>query len=101
VVQGVRRSRDRHIRTAAGTSVLLTEQEWKILQLLDRAESTSAIASTLYVAPVTVRSHILALNRKLEVRNRADAVALFRSQRPSQRPDADSDESDAADRSRR
>jgi len=80
VVKEIRRSRDRHIRIATGTSVELTEREWKILQLLDEGQSTTAIASALYVAPVTVRSHILALNRKLEVRNRADAVALFRSQ---------------------
>jgi DNA-binding NarL/FixJ family response regulator len=82
VLQEVRRSRERYIRIAAGTSVPLTEREWKILQLLDQGESTTAIASALYVAPVTVRSHILALNRKLHVRNRADAVKLFRSQRP-------------------
>jgi DNA-binding NarL/FixJ family response regulator len=82
VVREIRRSRDRHVRIAAGTSVTLTEQEWKILQLLDQGESTTAIASALYVAPVTVRSHILALTRKLEVRDRTDAVALFRSQRP-------------------
>jgi DNA-binding NarL/FixJ family response regulator len=88
VLQEIRRSRDRHIRIAAGTSVPLTEREWKILQLLDQGESTTAIASALYVAPVTVRSHILALNRKLEVRNRADAVRLFRSQRPGTGADA-------------
>jgi DNA-binding NarL/FixJ family response regulator len=88
VVREIRRSRDRHIRVAAGTSVSLTEREWKILQLLDQGESTTAIASALYVAPVTVRSHILALNRKLEVRNRAEAVKLFRTQRPGTAGDA-------------
>jgi DNA-binding CsgD family transcriptional regulator len=82
VLREIRRTRDRHIRVAAGTSVSLTEREWKILQLLDQGESTTAIASELYVAPVTVRSHISALTRKLEVGGRAGAVALFRSQRP-------------------
>jgi DNA-binding NarL/FixJ family response regulator len=89
VVREIRRSRDRHIRVAAGTSVALTEREWTILQLLDQGESTSAIASDLYVAPVTVRSHISALTRKLEVRDRAAAVALFRSQRPAPAPDVE------------
>jgi len=84
VLREVRRSRDRHIRVAGGTSVLLTEREWKILQLLEEGESTTAIASALFVAPVTVRSHISALTRKLEVRNRAEAVAVFRAQRPAQ-----------------
>ncbi|MDP9332283.1 MAG: response regulator transcription factor [Actinomycetota bacterium] len=86
VLREIRRSRDLHIRIGTGTSVSLTEREWMILQLLDQGESTTAIASALFVAPVTVRSHILALNRKLSVRNRDEAVALFRSQRPGQEP---------------
>ncbi len=80
LVEEVRRSRERHIRLGAGKSVHLTEREWKILQLLDQGESTTAIASALFVAAVTVRSHISALNRKLEVRDRADAVKLFRAE---------------------
>jgi DNA-binding NarL/FixJ family response regulator len=86
VLQEIRRSRDRHIRISGGASVSLTEREWMILQLLDRGESTTAIAAELYVAPVTIRSHILALNRKLSVRNRGEAVALFRSQRLGEEP---------------
>ena len=81
VVKEIRRTRVRHIRIAAGRSVELTEREWRILQLLDEGQSTTTIASALFVAPVTIRSHILALKRKLEVRNRAEAIALFRSQR--------------------
>ena len=88
VLREIRRTRDRHLRIAAGTSVPLTEREWKILQLLDEGETTTAIASALFVAPVTVRSHILALNRKLEVRDRGEAVALYRSQRPGPSYDA-------------
>jgi DNA-binding NarL/FixJ family response regulator len=80
LVEEVRRSRERHIRLDGGKSVHLTEREWKILQLLDQGESTTAIASALFVAAVTVRSHISALNRKLEVRGRADAVKLFRAE---------------------
>jgi DNA-binding NarL/FixJ family response regulator len=86
VVQEIRRSRDRHIRTGTGTSVSLTEQEWKILQQLAEGESTSTIAAALYIAPVTVRSHILTLNRKLEVVDRAGAVALFHNQRHAPEP---------------
>jgi DNA-binding NarL/FixJ family response regulator len=82
IVSEIRRTRERRLRIGAGTSVALTEREWKILQLLDEGETTGAIASALFVAPVTVRSHILALNRKLEVRDRSEAVTLFRSQRP-------------------
>jgi DNA-binding NarL/FixJ family response regulator len=84
VLEEVRRARDRHVRTGSGTSVRLTDREWRILQLLDRGDSTNAIASELFVAPVTVRTHIAALMRKLEVSNRDEAVALLRTQRHSE-----------------
>jgi DNA-binding NarL/FixJ family response regulator len=81
VVDEVRRSREGHVRTGSGTSVRLTDREWRILQLLETGASTSDIASELFVAPVTVRTHIAALMRKLEVSNRDEAVSLLRLQR--------------------
>jgi DNA-binding NarL/FixJ family response regulator len=81
VLQEIRRARERHVRTASGTSIQLTAREWKILELLERGDSTTAIAKALYVAPVTVRSHIAALTKKLEVRDRKAAVSLLRAQR--------------------
>jgi len=83
LVSEIRRSRDRHLRTSSGASVRLTDREWEILELLDEGCSTSDIAETLFVAPVTIRSHIAALMRKLDVRDRADAVSLYRERRPS------------------
>jgi DNA-binding NarL/FixJ family response regulator len=82
VLQEVRRARDRHLRTPEGSSVQLTEREWDILNALDRGESTTEIAAAMYVAPVTVRSHITALTRKLRVKDRDAAVTLYRSRRP-------------------
>jgi DNA-binding NarL/FixJ family response regulator len=81
VVAEVRRARGRYLRSALGESVQLTEREWHILEHLDRGDDTNAIATNLYVAPVTVRSHIAALMKKLGVRDRAAAVTLFRSGR--------------------
>jgi DNA-binding NarL/FixJ family response regulator len=81
VVHEIRRSRSRFVRTGSGASVRLTEREWNILELLDQGRSTVEIAEMMYVAPVTIRTHIAALTRKLNVRERADAVALLRSQR--------------------
>src|SRR5262245_45394787 len=81
VLQELRRARERHVRNPSGASIQLTAREWKILELLEQGESTKAIAETLYVAPVTVRSHIAALTKKLEVRDRKGAVALLRGQR--------------------
>lgn len=82
VLQEVRRSRDRHLRTPEGDGVQLTEREWAILTGLERGESTTEIATAMFVAPVTVRSHITALTRKLGVKDRDAAVALFRNRRP-------------------
>lgn len=50
---------------------VLTERESQVLALLEEGYSTAAIASRLYVAPVTVRTHVAAVARKLGVRGRA------------------------------
>lgn len=81
LVNEIRRSRARHVRTADGASVQVTEQEWRILELLDRGHTTVQIASELYVAPVTVRTHIAALVRKLGAQDRREALALYRGWR--------------------
>jgi DNA-binding NarL/FixJ family response regulator len=86
LVQEVRRSRTRRLRIASGASVRLTEREWEILQLLDEGRPTSKIAAALFVAPVTIRSHIAALVRKLEVRDRDEALAIFQRQRAAKSP---------------
>lgn len=57
--------------------VELTTREWDILELLRRGKPTNAIAAELGVAPVTVRSHVSALLRKLQVETREDLLRLF------------------------
>lgn len=86
LVHEIRRSRTRRLRTASGTSVQLTEREWEILQLLDEGRTTRDIAAALFVAAVTIRTHIAALVRKLEVEDRDEALAVFQRQRGSQAP---------------
>ena len=81
LVEEIRRVRTRRLRTDDGLSVQLTEREWCILELLHEERPTNDIAAQLYVAPVTVRSHIAALVRKVGVRDRDAAVALYRRQR--------------------
>jgi DNA-binding NarL/FixJ family response regulator len=81
VFEEIRRARDRYLRTPSGSSVRLTDREWHILEALDRGESTTAIAAEMFVAPVTIRSHIAALARKLGVRDRHEATELFAAQR--------------------
>ena len=84
LVREVRRSRSRRLRAASGASVQLTEREWAILQLLDEGRSTSNVAAALFVAPVTIRTHIAAVVRKLEVNDRDEALAIFQRQRASE-----------------
>jgi DNA-binding NarL/FixJ family response regulator len=84
LVREIRRSRNRRLRIRSGASVQLTEREWAILELLDEGRTTSGVAAALFVAPVTIRTHIAAVVRKLEVRDRDEALAVFQRQRASQ-----------------
>jgi DNA-binding NarL/FixJ family response regulator len=84
LVDEIRRSRSRRLRTPAGASVRMTAREWEILQLLDEGQTTGKIAAALFVAPVTIRTHIAAIVRKLEVRDRDEALEVFRRQRAAQ-----------------
>jgi DNA-binding NarL/FixJ family response regulator len=55
----------------------LTSREWEVLDLLRRGESTAEIARRLVLSPVTVRTHVAAVLRKLRVADREAAVRLF------------------------
>jgi DNA-binding NarL/FixJ family response regulator len=55
----------------------LTEREWEILELLHAGRDTGQIAAELFVSPVTVRSHVSAILRKLQVPDRQAAVDLL------------------------
>ena len=61
----------------AGPSLSAREQE--VLQLVATGATNREIASELHLSPHTVKEHTSALYRKLEARNRADAV--LRAQR--------------------
>lgn len=53
----------------------LTEREAEILRLMATGLSTPAIAKQLYLAPSTVKTHVQRMYEKLEVTERAAAVA--------------------------
>jgi len=54
---------------------LLSEREREVLRCLSRGLTTSQIAVELFVSQNTVKTHIRHVLRKLEVGNRAEAVA--------------------------
>jgi LuxR family maltose regulon positive regulatory protein len=56
----------------------LTERELAVLRLLPTKLSTREIGHELYVSPNTVRSHVQAIYRKLQVNSRTEAVTQAR-----------------------
>jgi DNA-binding NarL/FixJ family response regulator len=66
------RARERHKRLLlrGRPGVDLTSREWTILQHIERDLTTNDIAERLFVSPVTVRTHVSAIMRKLDVPNR-------------------------------
>jgi LuxR family maltose regulon positive regulatory protein len=64
-------------RRVQGTAPL-TERELAVLRLLPTRLSTREIGRELYVSVNTVRSHVQAIYRKLQVTSRAEAVTHAR-----------------------
>lgn len=52
----------------------LTSREWQVLELLRRGLSTSEIARRLVLSPVTVRTHVNSILRKLRVSDRKELM---------------------------
>ncbi|GAA4822773.1 response regulator transcription factor [Actinomycetospora corticicola] len=63
----------RHRRSDRGP--VLSERETEILRLMAQGLTTPAIAKQLFVAPSTVKTHVQRMYEKLEVTERAAAVA--------------------------
>jgi DNA-binding NarL/FixJ family response regulator len=57
--------------------VVLTDREWEVLDLMSVGLSTFEIADRLFIEPVTVRSHVSAILKKLQVSTRKAALQLI------------------------
>ena len=53
----------------------LSAREWDVICMLQQGQTTNEIAERLYVSSATVRSHISAIMRKLDVPDRDTALA--------------------------
>ena len=63
-------------RTDAGRLSVLTEREVEVLRLIGRGLSNTEISQALWVADSTAKTHITRIFRKLNLRDRAQAVVL-------------------------
>lgn len=72
------RGRERYrVNLPEDRAVLLSPREWDVLELMRAGSTTAEIAERLFVSPTTVRSHVSAILRKLEVDDRSAAIELF------------------------
>lgn len=71
------RRRRRRVSLPGRKPVDLTDREREVLAMLRDGLTTAQIAERLFVAPVTVRTHIAAILRKLRVPDRRAAVELL------------------------
>jgi DNA-binding NarL/FixJ family response regulator len=55
---------------------LLTEREREVLRLMARGATNAEIATTLFVAEATVKTHVGSIFTKLDVRDRAAAIVF-------------------------
>jgi DNA-binding NarL/FixJ family response regulator len=70
------RTRDATGSRREGPLGKLTEREWDVLRRMQQGMSTAEMAADMYVSAVTVRTHVSAILRKLQVRDREAAVRL-------------------------
>jgi DNA-binding NarL/FixJ family response regulator len=71
------RKRRRRIPVLGRRGVELTDREWEVLEAMRQGLTTDEIAARLFISPVTVRTHISAILRKLHVPTREAALELF------------------------
>ena len=71
------RKRRRRIPVVGRRAVELTDREWEVLELMRQGRGTEEIAVRLFISPVTVRTHVAAILRKLHVPSRQAALELL------------------------
>lgn len=71
------RGRRKRLLLKKNPGVQLRNREWEVLELLREGLSTAEIAQRLFIAEVTVRTHVSSILRKLRVPDRESAVQLL------------------------
>jgi DNA-binding NarL/FixJ family response regulator len=71
------RKRRRRIPLVGRRAAELTDREWEVLEAMKQGLTTDEIAARLFISPVTVRTHVSAILRKLHVETREAALELL------------------------
>jgi DNA-binding NarL/FixJ family response regulator len=77
LVQEFRFRGRRRVPLAKSRGAELTAREWEVLEALRDGLSTAEIAERYRVSPVTIRTHVRAILKKLRVTDRAAAIRLL------------------------
>jgi DNA-binding NarL/FixJ family response regulator len=77
VLDEFRRAPTRRVFVRGRGHIELSKREAQVFELLREGLRTDQIARRLYVAPVTVRSHIASVLRKLNATDRDEAMRLL------------------------
>lgn len=67
----------RRVSLKRSRGVNLTAREWQVLEQMRDGKTTAEIAEGMFVSPVTVRTHVSAILKKLRVTSRQEAIELF------------------------
>jgi two-component system NarL family response regulator len=76
IVEQFRESPRHTVATRDRLHVDLTTKQWQVLGLMRQGCTTAEMAAAMFVSPVTVRSHVSAILRKLNVPDRGAALRL-------------------------
>lgn len=71
------RGRRKRLLLKKNPGVQLRNREWEVLELLREGLSTAEIAQRLFIAEVTVRTHVSSILKKLRVPDREAAIQLL------------------------
>ncbi len=78
LIEDVRdRGKHRSVPVSSGQAVRLTSREWEVFELLRQGCDTQEIARRLFVSPVTVRTHVSSVLKKMKVSSRDEALRLL------------------------
>jgi DNA-binding NarL/FixJ family response regulator len=57
----------------------LSQRELQILSVLHRGDPTKSLAASLFISETTLKTHLSTIYRKLQVKNRVQAIAKARA----------------------